>query len=261
MKQILGAGAAGVLERFAARRPLVAFDYDGTLAPIQNDPDAVKLRRRTQRLLGEVARAYPCAVVSGRARADVMHRTRDLPILIVVGDHGADWGQARGVDELLRGWHDALVDTLTGVAGVRVERKPLSLAVHYRQARRRPEARAAIRRALLDLPGARATWGRCVVNVTQPDLDGKRRAVELACERVGSTSAIYLGDDVNDEEAFTSRRVRILGIRVGWSGASRARWYLRSQADVDTFLERLLAASRKSAKRVAVERPLFRRSV
>jgi trehalose 6-phosphate phosphatase len=244
VKQILSVRNAGVLERFAAGRPLLAFDYDGTLAPIKTDPGAVRVRRRTRRLLDEVARRYPCAVVSGRSRADIMRRVSDLPFLIVVGDHGADWGQPRpaGDGEGLRRWHASLVEALGALPGVEVERKQMSLAVHYRRAPRRAAARAAIRKALLRLRGARSSWGRCVVNITEPDVDGKRRAVELACERLGCRSALFLGDDVNDEEAFFSRRVRVLGVRVGWSRTSRARWYLERQTDVDLFLQRLLAA-------------------
>ena len=41
---------------------------------------------------------------------------------------------------------------LDGVAGIDIENKRYSLAVHYRRAREKPKAREAIRRAVAGLP-------------------------------------------------------------------------------------------------------------
>ncbi|MBC7781232.1 MAG: trehalose-phosphatase, partial [Proteobacteria bacterium] len=58
------AGEAALVE-VIARRPLLAFDFDGTLAPIVPDRAAAVMTPTTASLLARVAELYPCAVISG----------------------------------------------------------------------------------------------------------------------------------------------------------------------------------------------------
>src|SRR4030095_14811912 len=48
-----------VLSTFAASNVLLAFDYDGTLAPIAAAPRLARMRARTHQLLVRVTRVYP----------------------------------------------------------------------------------------------------------------------------------------------------------------------------------------------------------
>ena len=50
------------------------------------------MRASTARLFDRVSAVYPCAVVSGRSRADVANRLGDAAVRYVVGEHGADDG-------------------------------------------------------------------------------------------------------------------------------------------------------------------------
>src|SRR5688572_28246449 len=82
------------LAEFASSNVLVAFDYDGTLAPIVADPALARMRPGTRRLLASVARRYPCVVISGRARHDVLSRVGGVPVWHVSGNHGLEpWAQ------------------------------------------------------------------------------------------------------------------------------------------------------------------------
>ena len=74
MTHVLTGAGRELLRQFAWSNVLLAFDYDGTLAPIASDPERAALRPTTRRLLSEVARRYPCVVISGRARADAQSR-------------------------------------------------------------------------------------------------------------------------------------------------------------------------------------------
>src|SRR5690606_19595485 len=65
---------AATLARFAHTSLLIAFDYDGTLAPITATPTAARMRAATRQLLKQLARRYPCVVISGRALDDVAER-------------------------------------------------------------------------------------------------------------------------------------------------------------------------------------------
>ena len=68
MNRILSAANVDVLAQYAWSRVLLAFDFDGTLAPIVPDRDDARMRPRTRALLEEICRRYPCAVISGRSR-------------------------------------------------------------------------------------------------------------------------------------------------------------------------------------------------
>ena len=77
-----------------------------------------------------------------------------------------------------------------------------------------------------------------VRNGTDKGVALQRARRVLACD-----TAIYVGDDATDEDAFASAPPeQLLAIRVGASRASRARFYLHSQAEIDRFLQALLNA-------------------
>jgi len=71
MPDILARRHAPALAHFASSNVLVAFDYDGTLAPITAHPERARIRERTRRLLVAAAIRYPCIVISGRGWSDV----------------------------------------------------------------------------------------------------------------------------------------------------------------------------------------------
>jgi trehalose 6-phosphate phosphatase len=60
MKPILGSDGLQTLDELARARALLAFDFDGTLAPIVPDRDAAAMRPETWRLLRALALLYPC---------------------------------------------------------------------------------------------------------------------------------------------------------------------------------------------------------
>ena len=54
--------------------PLLAFDFDGTLAPIVTDPDDARIPAPVARRLDRLASLLPVAIITGRAVADVRER-------------------------------------------------------------------------------------------------------------------------------------------------------------------------------------------
>jgi trehalose 6-phosphate phosphatase len=243
MRHILSPGHLRVLRRFAGGRTLLALDFDGTLAPIVRDPEAAALRPSTRRLLRRAAHAYPCIVVTGRARADAARRLRGLGLADVIGNHGMERGPAsRRRPPRLEQWRAALADALADAPGVWVEDKGLSLAVHWRRARSKRYARELVLAAVSGLEGVRLVGGKDVVNVMPAGAPNKGTAVERARRRLRCEAAIYVGDDKTDEDVFSlARPGRLLSVRVGRERASAAAYYLRDQSEIDRLLERLLA--------------------
>src|SRR5690242_4411882 len=92
MQHILSRASKPVVERVAQERTLCAFDFDGTLSPIVEHPDQAGMRSQTRKLLGCVAALYPCVIVSGRARRDLMEKLGGIEVARAIGNHGAENG-------------------------------------------------------------------------------------------------------------------------------------------------------------------------
>ncbi|MFO0667722.1 MAG: trehalose-phosphatase [Polyangiaceae bacterium] len=243
MKNILSRANIPVLEQFAWSNVMVAFDFDGTLAPIVREPSAAKLRVSTRTRLTLLAALYPCVVISGRSRNDVAMRLAPIRFAAVVGNHGSEYGKGRSQHaNLVRAWAATLRRQLAGVGGVEIEEKGASIAVHYRKARSRRDAKARIERAISLLDGAlRLVEGKLVLNVLPEGAPHKGVAVQQLRGAVGADTAIFVGDDVTDEDVFSiDEPGRLLSVRVGRSRRSAASYCLASQRDVDSFLDVLI---------------------
>lgn len=238
-----------VLQQFAWSKVLLAFDYDGTLAPIVSDPKQAVLRPSTRALLAEVARRYPCVVISGRAHADVRKRVAGLGIQSVIGNHGLEpWHSAARFARAVRKWMPVLQRKLGHLPGVKIEDKHYSVAIHFRHARRKREARQTILAAIADLGPVRVIGGKLVVNVLPVGAPHKGVALERERERLGCDTAIYVGDDETDEDVFTLHQPgRLLAVRVGANKSSLASHHLDSQRDIDRLLKALIAYRKEAA--------------
>ena len=131
MKDLLHPRHRAAITRFvgprdAPRRVLLAFDYDGVLAPLVKDPSGAYMRPSTRTLLRRLVPLYPVAVVSGRSWRDASRFTRGLDVT-VVGNHGFELGRPIPVPapvlRQVRGWRRRLERELDGVDGIHFEDK------------------------------------------------------------------------------------------------------------------------------------------
>jgi trehalose 6-phosphate phosphatase len=249
MRDILARASRDAIETFAGSRVLLAFDFDGTLAPIVREPDRARMRASTRRLLRRVARSYPCIVLSGRSRADVERRVRGVGFAGVVGNHGLEpWHATTTVLDEVRKWAPLLQERLRGMRGVVIEDKGHSVAVHYRRARDKTATRARILTAAAGLGEVRLVGGKQVLNVLPAGAPHKGTALERARTRLRCDTALYVGDDETDEDVFTlDQPGRLLTVRVGRRRDSAADYCIRSQADIDRLLLCLLACRPRPA--------------
>ena len=249
MKPIMREGIE-VLERFAASNVLLAFDYDGTLAPIVRDPDEAHPNPSTQALLARLTVLFPCAVISGRARADALKRLGEVQLWGASGNHGAEiLGRPERYELLVQDWAALFRESLADHPGVLIEDKRFSVSVHYRNATDERAALAAIEQTAARLEGARVLPGKKVVNAVPAGAPDKGVALDCMRRWSGCDTAVYVGDDVTDEDAFALASEEVLAIRVGPSPGSRAPWYLEDQREVDKLLERLVACRATPASR------------
>ncbi len=241
------AGAQRLDEALMDGRLLCAFDFDGTLAPIVTDPEGAGLPEDIrQRLLG-LARYAPLAIITGRAVDDIRGRLGFEPDFLV-GNHGMEgvpgWeAQAAQHEALCASWREQLGRALRDPGydtGITLEDKRFSLSVHYRQVRD-PEQ---TRRKLSDLfakldPQPRAVGGKFVFNLMTQDACHKGGALERLIGLTGAGHALYVGDDVTDEDVFRLRRSDLVSIRIEQSADSAAEFYLPGPQDIVGLLDDL----------------------
>ncbi len=249
MKPLLGAEGRQAVAALMRGRPLLAFDFDGTLAPIVARPDDARIPLPVARRLAQLARRWPVAVVTGRAVADVRDRLGFEP-RHVVGNHGiedpsreapAHWVGA--LDPLRRRLNQrrAELDAL----GIRAEDKRFSLALHYRLAHDEARARAMIDELLQSPdPGLSVEGGKCVVNVMAEGAPDKGDTVLALVERSGADAALFIGDDDNDESVFRKARPGWVTVRMGPDLArTEAAYYLDGPSQMPALLQMLLDAA------------------
>jgi len=244
---LLGSIGRHALAALLRGRPLLAFDFDGTLAPIVAIPDKARIAAAIATRLHRLSKRRPLAIISGRAASDVRVRLGFEPHFIV-GNHGADASvdpltlerSARALDPT-RALLAVRADELRA-AGVAVEDKGLSIALHYRLASDRGRAHALIRRVLSSTgPAVRTFSGKLVENVVGAEAPDKASALHALVAQCRADSAFFAGDDVNDEPVFAAAGTGWLTVRVGRDDpGSRARFFLDSQSEMPLLLDEML---------------------
>ncbi len=245
MRYLLSRASLPTVARLARERTLCAFDFDGTLAPIAEHPGQARMRKRTRDLLRRLASLYPCIVISGRSRRDVLNKLNGAHVARVLGNHGAESSKSPEPRQDVKGWKAALRLELGSLPGTWIEEKEFSLAIHYRQSPRPAEARRRVFAAARKLKNVRVFGGNQVVNVMARLAPNKGDALAAERERLKCDWVIYLGDDENDEEAFAVGG-NVVAVRIGRKQRTHARYYLRTQTEIDGLLA-LLAQLRENA--------------
>lgn len=182
---------------------LLAFDFDGTLAPIRDDPAHVQLDRGAAVLLAEATHreGIVVAIVSGRDADDLAARV-DTSGAYVIASHGLEIRGPGGV--VIRDTPPLEVDVDSelsreiAASGLRLESKKHGLALHWRGIPYvaigpvvemfREWARAG---------GLDVIEGRCVVEARRAG-GGKEEALRWLTRAVGAARVVYAGDDITD---------------------------------------------------------------
>ncbi|MBT1074008.1 trehalose-phosphatase [Geobacter grbiciae] len=242
------------LRAFIESTTLFAFDLDGTLAPIVADPAGIVIPSEIRTRLIHLDRMAPVAIITGRSRADALAHLGFVPRFLM-GNHGAEG--LPGGDEserefvcFCRGWREQLGILLLadGSAGVVIEDKGATLSLHYRGSPDPERAHREILEAVSRLePSPRRVSGKFVENLVPRDALHKGEALLRIMEYLGCRRAIFVGDDVTDEDVFRLRDDRIFGIRVGMRAASAARFFIREQGEIGALLDEIMAVLETSA--------------
>jgi trehalose 6-phosphate phosphatase len=216
-------------------RALLAFDFDGTMSPIVDDPEQAVAHPAASGLLTSLARRVGhIAIVTGRPAAVAasrlaLHGPAGAGQVVVLGHYGLQrWDSATGevttadahpgVERVRRELSAILAEA--GAADAYVEDKGEAVAVHTR---RMDDPTGALRRlqaplaALAAETGLVVEPGRLVLELRPPGVD-KGGALRRLVEQTGARSVAFAGDDLGDLPAFATiedlRSTGVLGLRV-----------------------------------------------
>ncbi|HET7327427.1 MAG TPA: trehalose-phosphatase [Nocardioidaceae bacterium] len=198
---------------------LVAFDFDGTLAPIVDDPDSAVAHPDVPGLLAELAtRLGHLAVITGRP-AGVAAAKLDLASVlghgdvVVLGHYGLErWDSATGQVQAppphaglarVRRELPRILES-ADAAAAHVEDKTAAVAVHTRRMTDPAGAIQRLRgplRTLADETGLALEPGRMVLELRPPGVD-KGGALRAVARETHARSVAFAGDDLGDIAAF-----------------------------------------------------------
>lgn len=249
-------GRAGLAALLAdPGKAVVALDFDGTLAPIVDDPEDARAHPGVVPALARLApRLGSVVVVTGRPAAVAVRYggfagVPGLEHLVVLGHYGAErWdavsGQVRsagdhpGVDAA-RSELPGLLDRLGAPPGTSIEDKGRALAVHTRRTADPDAAFQALCAPLADLAarhGLIVEPGRMVLELRPPGMD-KGVALTGYLRETGASGVLYAGDDLGDLAAYSAvdelRRNGLPGVLVCSGSEEVAELAARADVVVD----------------------------
>jgi alpha,alpha-trehalase len=231
-------------------------DFDGTLVSIAENPALPRLSPTSRGLLESILDSGRSVVTitSGRSLADLRRRA-SVRGAFYAGSHGLEISGPgirfihKGVlsaQPVINALYRDVMEQTEGCDGVVVEKKPYSLALHYRRA---GNGAALFLRRLFEQKMVEHVNYRRLVTVVRgkkvleivPLVSWDKGAAALhVMERFGDTYVpVCLGDDLTDETLFKAFRGKGITIKVGTSRKTLAHYHLKSQREVSRFLEEL----------------------
>ena len=226
-------------------------DFDGTLAPIADTPDGVVVDPDLLALLANLREMLGgrVAIVSGRS----IETLRDLGFgdFLLAGTHGLEFAEPgeqvegpprqEAVDEAEAAFH-AFADEKPGLL---VERKSISVGLHFRRAPQWGQEAGDLAEALAARLGLHVQQGKMLYELRPGGAD-KGSAVHALMARhpMAGGTPLFIGDDVTDEEGFAAAvQLGGAGILVGPPRSTFASFSLEQVAAVRHYLAQGIAAS------------------
>jgi trehalose-phosphatase len=235
------------------------FDFDLTLSPLAKNPNSAFLPKDTKEKLKEIVSHIPVVIISGRKLSDIKKRV-NIKNILYVGNHGLEHNlnkkyefMSLSVDTkkaLLKAKKE-LIKKCEAYPEIIFEDKKYVFALGYRFVKKNKIKRLESifrkiqkdikRDGLLEtrldkktfelLPKIKVNKGTAcllALKIIQNKLDRK-------------VMPIYVGDGQTDEDAFSILRKSGITIRVGKNNKSSAKWHLRNQSEMNSFLDWLLS--------------------
>jgi trehalose 6-phosphate phosphatase len=229
-------------------RLLVALDFDGTLAPLQDDPENSSMlpeARDALDALTEIDRVT-VSLVTGRAFENIMRVAEPDPRWFLVGSHGIEVVAPHersiySTPQLVpAGLLEGFYQIVSEIPGPRIEIKPFGVALHTRGLAHEVALAAELAARVLceqwpdDLV---IRTGHGILECAVSDRT-KGHGITSLRAAIAVQATLFIGDDVTDEDGFAVLDANDVGIKVG-EGPTQASHRVADPGEVTRVLWQL----------------------
>lgn len=230
-------------------------DFDGTIAPIKPRPRQARLTEDTRKLLYKISRAkkFSLGIISGRSLKDIKKKV-GLRGIIYAGNHGLEityskkrfiYPAAKKYVPIISAAAAGLKENLLPFPGAVLEDKTFSLSLHYRLVK--GKRLAGLKKRFLQIVEPylsagelKLTSGKKVWELRPPINWNKGKALLWLVQRLGKPLAIFMGDDLTDEDAFRAvNKIGGVSILIGRRLSSAAQYSLGGTRQTQAFLRKI----------------------
>jgi trehalose-phosphatase len=249
-----------VKRKLASKHIFLFFDYDGTLTPIAKTPQQAVISEKVKELLKKLSQKpnLALAIISGRELKDIKNMV-GLKDIIYAGNHGLEIEGPKikfesqvspGLKSVIRNIYENMVSSFSGVKGVLIEDKGLSVSVHYRLVDVKDMQEflnifSEITKSFTADNKIKINEGKMVYEIRPAVAWDKGKTVLWLLARQqfiveDKVFPVYFGDDLADEDVFRVLKNSGLTIFVGQPRASKALYYVKSTTEVAKFMKQVL---------------------
>ena len=252
MPEAISSDLTSALRAFASRETiLIALDFDGTLAPLVDDPEDSRMIAPARQALEKLTAlsGVSVAIVTGRAIDSVKRVADPLKEWFLVGSHGIEVLSPGDLMSYETPWlvpvdlTEAFAAVVKAHPGTRLEHKPFGLALHTRGVEQSvaQDAESAAQRVCDAWDGDLVVrTGHGIVEFSIQEAT-KGDGIDEVRRRLRPSAVLFAGDDRTDEDGFAVLGPNDVSIRVG-GGSTNATFRVSRISELVTSLETVLQA-------------------
>jgi trehalose 6-phosphate phosphatase len=239
----------------AVRKIILFLDFDGTLVPIQKNPEQRFLSDTIKKHLLFLADSNCChvMVLSGRSLSDIKKRV-GIGKMYYGGNHGLDISgpdlRYTHVKELLSKSiilhvQRRLKKEIKNIEGAWIENKKYTVSLHFRSVQKEniKSVKKVFHEVVNEFSENKSLGiirGKKVLELT-PDVSWNKGSAALWMLKnlKDKCLPIYIGDDRTDETAFKALNRKGITIRIGKAKKTAAHYYLKGHWEVPRLLKEI----------------------
>jgi trehalose 6-phosphate phosphatase len=246
----------GILKSKSGRKIALFLDFDGTLVPIQKDPEQCFLSKKFKNQLLALSDSQCCylIILSGRSLSDIKKRI-GIRQIYYGGNHGLDISGPNlkfthpkaltsrlAIEQIKR----QLEKAIANIDGAWLENKKYSVSLHFRSVKKEnipliKKVFNTVTNKLIEERRLNVLKGKKVIELTpNASWDKGSAALWILKQLKDKCVPIYAGDDQTDETAFRALAKKGITVRVGKSKKTVAKYYLKSHWEVLRLLNEIL---------------------
>lgn len=239
-----------IKERIIQDDLIIFLDFDGTLAPIVENPPDAKILPCIKDTIEILTSKFQIYIISGRSRLDVKEKV-GISNCKFVGAHGFDMSEihsqeivSQDVLNMIQDVFEQFKKEFGSIEGVILENHHFTLTIHYRKVKDisiHEHLFEKVKKIMINYHNLKITFGKMVIEI-RPKIDwNKGKAVEKILQEQSNKFSIYLGDDITDEDAFKYLKDsnKGIGILIGDKKETNAFYSLQDPHHVSKFLKLL----------------------